>query len=51
MKEGKEGLSLFESAQAAVTVRGEKAYVRLKLADGRILNVSGGIDNAADEFW
>ena len=44
-------LKLFEEAQVAVTIRGNTASAKLKLADGQVLNVSAKIDNAADEFW
>lgn len=51
-----EKLNVFENSQAAVTIRGKTAYIRLKLADGRVLDINGNAGNPADgnlsdEFW
>ena len=46
-----EKLGVFENSQAAVTIRGKTAYIRMKLQDGRVLDINGNAENPADEFW
>ena len=51
-----EKLGAFKNSQAAVTIRGKTAYIRLKLEDGRVLDINGSAGNPADgnlsdEFW